>query len=426
MPPIVDLSKFTFTAEQIRDINELVFDDILHAPDLSVIHTMYSGIVYDREIGFITGGGLVGKAEQGCDPDSQDWAIGTRKVVWTPKGWEIRIEECASDLNNTMVVYAKNNGIRIDDLTDTDYMAILVIVLTDAIRDFFYRLVWFNDTDAANVSVESLPVATVSSQTSGSAIVGTVYAGVASTAAGAVKCALSNGTIVYLSGTAVTGNAVSGTTYYTKDTANKNTVLSGGIITAGVDTGYFTILDGLFKQLQAAVTVDSSLLSTISANSQSTKAAQLSAMDGDAAYALLNDMYFKAPIELRTSGNMQFLVTQSIADAYLQYLMGKGIESTYRNLVDGLSSLSFLGVEVIAMPIWDKMIHSYNDLGATYYKPHRAVLIEKANLAVGTPSEEAYEGVDVWYDKKSRKNFIEAKDKLDAKLLNPARLVYAQ
>jgi len=426
MPPIVDLSKFTFTAEQIRDINELVFDDILHAPDLSVIHTMYSGIVYDREIGFITGGGLVGKAEQGCDPDSQDWAIGTRKVVWTPKGWEIRIEECASDLNNTMVVYAKNNGIRIDDLTDTDYMAILVIVLTDAIRDFFYRLVWFNDTDAANVSVESLPVATVSSQTSGSAIVGTVYAGVASTAAGAVKCALSNGTIVYLSGTAVTGNAVSGTTYYTKDTANKNTVLSGGIITAGVDTGYFTILDGLFKQLQAAVTVDSSLLSTISANSQSTKAAQLSAMDGDAAYALLNDMYFKAPIELRTSGNMQFLVTQSIADAYLQYLMGKGIESTYRNLVDGLSSLSFLGVEVIAMPIWDKMIHSYNDLGATYYKPHRAVLIEKANLAVGTPSEEAYEGVDVWYDKKSRKNFIETKDKLDAKLLNPARLVYAQ
>lgn len=426
MPPIVDLSKFTFTAEQIRDINELVFDDILHAPDLSVIHTMYSGIVYDREIGFITGGGLVGKAEQGCDPDSQDWAIGTRKVVWTPKGWEIRIEECASDLNNTMVVYAKNNGIRIDDLTDTDYMAILVIVLTDAIRDFFYRLVWFNDTDAANVSVESLPVATVSSQTSGSAIVGTVYAGVASTAAGAVKCALSNGTIVYLSGTAATGNAVSGTTYYTKDTANKNTVLSGGIITAGVDTGYFTILDGLFKQLQAAVTVDSSLLSTISANSQSTKAAQLSAMDGDAAYALLNDMYFKAPIELRTSGNMQFLVTQSIADAYLQYLMGKGIESTYRNLVDGLSSLSFLGVEVIAMPIWDKMIHSYNDLGATYYKPHRAVLIEKANLAVGTPSEEAYEGVDVWYDKKSRKNFIEAKDKLDAKLLNPARLVYAQ
>ena len=426
MPPIVDLSKFTFTAEQIRDINELVFDDILHAPDLSVIHTMYSGIVYDREIGFITGGGLVGKAEQGCDPDSQDWAIGTRKVVWTPKGWEIRIEECASDLNNTMVVYAKNNGIRIDDLTDTDYMAILVIVLTDAIRDFFYRLVWFNDTDAANVSVESLPVATVSSQTSGSAIVGTVYAGVASTAAGAVKCALSNGTIVYLSGTAATGNAVSGTTYYTKDTANKNTVLSGGIITAGVDTGYFTILDGLFKQLQAAVTVDSSLLSTISANSQSTKAAQLSAMDGDAAYALLNDMYFKAPIELRTSGNMQFLVTQSIADAYLQYLMGKGIESTYRNLVDGLSSLSFLGVEVIAMPIWDKMIHSYNDLGATYYKPHRAVLIEKANLAVGTPSEEAYEGVDVWYDKKSRKNFIETKDKLDAKLLNPARLVYAQ
>ena len=40
---IVDLSKFTFTAEQIRDINELVFDGVLHAPDLNYIHTLHPG-----------------------------------------------------------------------------------------------------------------------------------------------------------------------------------------------------------------------------------------------------------------------------------------------------------------------------------------------------------------------------------------------
>lgn len=354
---VVDLSKFTFTAEQIRDINELVFDEVLHAPDLNLIHTMYPGIVYDREIGFITGGGLVGKKAQGCNPTPQDFTVGTRKVTWQPKPWEVFIDECAEDLQNTAAVYALNTGTRIDDLTDTDYMAIVVRVLMDAVRDFMYRIVWFGDTDAANYDKTNAP---------------------------------------------------------------------NGIITPGVDVDYFNLLDGFFKQLQVAVTATPSLLVTIAANGTATKEAQMTGMDADAAFKLLSAMYYKAPLELRGSGNMQFVVTQSVADGYQQYLLGKGIESTYNNTIKGVRTLEFLGIKVIALPIWDKMIQAYNDLGTTYYKPHRALLIEKANLAIGTPSEEAYGGADVWYDKTSRKNYVLLKDKIDAKLLNDKRFVYAQ
>lgn len=352
---ILDFSKFSFSAEQIRDINELVYEQILHAPDLNYIHTMFSGIVYDREIGFITSSGLVGKAGQGCNPTTQDWNINTRKVLWQPKTWEVFIDECASDIETTAAVYCQNQGTRMDDLTDTDYMAIIVSVLTDAVRDFMYRLVWFNDSDADN------------------------YA--------------ENG---------------------------------DGIITPGVDVSYFNIIDGLFKQLQTAVTDAPKLLVTIAANTQATKVAQMAGMDADSAYKLMTSMYYSAPIELRSSGKMRFIVTQSVADAYQQYLTGKGIESEYKNLVDGISALYFLGVPVIPMPIWDRMIQSYNDLGATFYKPHRAVLAEQANLAVGTPSEEAYGTFDVWYDKTTRKNYVLLKDKLDAKLLDGKRIVYAQ
>lgn len=352
---MLDLSRFTFTAEQVRDINELVFDEILHAPDLNYIHTLFPGIVYDKEVGFITGGGLVGKAGQGCDPEPQDFSIGTRRVLWQPKSWEVFLKQCASDLETTAVVYSQNNHTRVDDLTDTDFMTIVVKVLTESVRDALYRIVWFSDTDAKN----------------------------------------------YASG-------------------------GDGIITAGVDTEYFTIIDGLFKQLQAAVAAHSGLGVTIEANSKSTAAEQLSALDGDAAFALLKDMYYKAPIELRQSGDMRFIVTQSVADAYQQYLIGKGIESTYRNLTEGISALKFLGVDVVPMPIWDKMIQSYNNLGDTFYKPHRALLVEKANLAVGTPAEEAYGEFDIWYDKTSRNNYILIKDKIDAKLLDDTRLVYAQ
>lgn len=424
---MISFSAFTFTAEQIRNINELVYEGIAKLPELSELHTMFDGIVYDKEIGFLTGGGLVGKAAQGCDPTPQDWSVGSRKVTWTPKSWEIFLDECASDLENTMVVYAMNMGTRVDDLTDTDYMAIVVEVLIDAIKEMFYRLIWFGDTDADNVDFNSYPKAAATTQTTGSPIEGTVYMGVTKTTTGAVKCALADGTIVYLNGEAATGNAAEGKTYYSKDTEHPVTINEGGNITTGVDEDYFNILDGLFKQLRAIIALDADVKETIAANSQSTKATQMSYLTPERAYTLLSDMWYKADVKLRQrKSECRFYVTQSIADKYEQYLVGKGIESTYSNLVDGVPALKFNGVPVIPMPMWDANIQSYFDLGDTYDAPHRALLTLKSVIAVGTPSAKAFDEVDVWYDKTSRKNYILCKDKLDAKILSDKMLIYAE
>ena len=348
----LDLTKFSFSAEEVRDINSLVFDNLLEAPELRSIHSIFTGIRANKEIGFITEGGLVGKKGQGCDPEAHDFQIGTRKMVWKPVPWEVFIKECSKDLDTTAALYCRNTGNKIHDLTNTDYMAIVVEVLTKAIKEFFIRITWFGDIDAANVS-------------------------------------------------------------------------DGGQITNGIDTEYFDLLDGFFKQLQVAVTSHTSLLVSIEANSKTSKSAQME-ISGDDAVAILEKMYFSAPIEMRSSGNMRFLVTQSVADGYTKYLQGKNLESTYKNTVDGLPSLKYQGIDVIPMPLWDKMIQSYFNLGNTYYKPHRAVLIEQANLAIGLPTEQEFEGVDVWYDKTDRNNYMMATDEIDAELLNDARFVYAQ
>lgn len=489
---MINFSAFTFSAEQIRNINELVYEGLAKLPELSELHTMFDGIVYDKEIGFLTGGGLVGKAAQGCDPTPQDWSVGSRKVTWTPKSWEIFLDECASDLEKTMVVYAMNMGTRVDDLTDTDYMAIVVEVLIDAIKEMFYRLIWFGDTDADNVDFETLnvaelatltavPTAAATTQTTGSPIEGTVFMGVTKATTGAVKCALADGTIVYLNSEAATGNAEEGKTYYSKDTEHKTTpiegtvylgvlssttgavkcalangtivylaadaasgaaqegksyysltdttqsVNAGGYITKGVDPEYFDIINGLFKQLRGLVAEDNKRGETIDANSKSSKAVQMSYMTPERAYNLLSTMWYKADIKLRErKSECRFYVTQSIADKFEQYLVGKGIESTYSNLVDGVPALKFNGVPVIPMPMWDANIQSYFDLGDTYDAPHRALLTLKSVIAVGTPSAKAFDEVDVWYDKTSRKNYILCKDKLDAKILSDKMLIYAE
>lgn len=66
----------------------------------------------------------------------------------------------------------------------------------------------------------SLPTATLTAQTVGSAISGTVYEAVASTTSGAVRCSTPDGEEVWLSGTAATGTAQAGKYYFSKDTVN--------------------------------------------------------------------------------------------------------------------------------------------------------------------------------------------------------------
>lgn len=152
MASILDFTKFTFTAEQIRSVKELVYDEVIASPEIDMLQTVFEGIVYDKEIGFIGEGGLVGVAGQGCHPEPQAWNIGTRMVKWTPKSWEILIEQCAKDIEAAAAVYSLRTGIDYYDFTSSDYMAIVVEVLTNSVKEFVVRLFWFMDTAAKNVA----------------------------------------------------------------------------------------------------------------------------------------------------------------------------------------------------------------------------------------------------------------------------------
>ena len=50
MAAILNFSNFTFTDEQIRSVKELLYDEIVKSPELEALHTVYEGIVYDKEI----------------------------------------------------------------------------------------------------------------------------------------------------------------------------------------------------------------------------------------------------------------------------------------------------------------------------------------------------------------------------------------
>lgn len=152
MAAALDFSNFTFTTEQIRRVNELVFDQIIKAPEFSSYATIFPGIKSGKEVGFIGDGGLAVTAAQGCDPTPQDWQAGTRKITWTPATLEVFLKQCYADLEATAAVYSLHTGVKIAAFTDTDYMAIVAKVLVESIKKGLARVAWFGDTAAENVT----------------------------------------------------------------------------------------------------------------------------------------------------------------------------------------------------------------------------------------------------------------------------------
>lgn len=351
MAAVLDFTKFTFSAEEIRAVNELVFDEVLKSPDIQSILTFYPGIVYDKEIGFIGRGGLVGKAAEGCDPAAQAWAISTRKVKWTPKQWAIRIEQCAKDLESTAAVYAMKLGVMYDDFTSSDYMNIVIEVLSQSMKEFIVRFAFFNDTDA-------------------------------------------------------------------------DTFANGGELKNGIDIEYFTINDGLFKQALTQVTANAAQRVTISENAGANYAAQ------KLTPANVKDVYLPALVDgaddrITQLANRAILCTNSFYKAYKASLRGIELESSFTLLQNGTKTLTFDGELLIPIPIWDDIISSYYNNGTKKVNPHRALYTSKDLLALGVDTESSFSDFDVFYDKKSKKNIIDAEGKADAKILNPKLFMLA-
>ena len=202
------------------------------------------------------------------------------------------------------------------------------------------------------------------------------------------------------------------------DTDAKN-VTDSGLITDGVDTDHFTLIDGLWKQIYAQIggTGASQRTATITENAATTYAAQ--ALNPENVIGYLQKVVMNAPLTLRRQTDKELLVTQSVYDAYQIALEGKGLSELYRNMVDGQPSLMYNGIPVQPLPVWDEMIAEYENTGTKLHDPHRILFTTKSTLAIGVDSEDSYQDFNVWYDRDSRKVKMEGFGNLDAKLANP-------
>lgn len=342
----LDLDKFTFQGRVVQAISELLMDETIKGPDINSVHTVFPDIVAHTEVGFIGKGGLIGQANSGCSPAPKPWKVNTRKLLWEPATWEVLLHLCWTELEQSAAVYALRTGVDIPDFSDTDYMNLVLQVLNESIMDFWWRLFWFNDTAADNVS-------------------------------------------------------------------------SGGIITDGTDTSYFSMINGFWQQIYAQYASNPAQhAAIITENAGATYIAQR--LDPDNIVKYFADVVFSAPIPLRKQSDRFLLVTQSVYDAYTQYLMNAhSLESARLMLMDGREALSYNGTPVIPNAKWDDIIETYEDTGTKLNNPHRIVFTAQSVLGVGVDNPDSFERLRIWYDPNTRLVKVEGMGRADAKLTNP-------
>lgn len=152
MAQVLDLDKFTFVGDTLKGVGELSFELMLNERNALSFVTTFGNIKVDKEVGFLGKGGLIGKKSQGCDPVAQAFNATTRLVKWTPEDWEVLLHLCYKDMDGTIAEYERKNGIKKPDFTQSDYEAIVEMLLARALNEFLWRLLWFNDKGAANVT----------------------------------------------------------------------------------------------------------------------------------------------------------------------------------------------------------------------------------------------------------------------------------
>lgn len=207
------------------------------------------------------------------------------------------------------------------------------------------------------------------------------------------------------------------------DTAAK-TVTNGGVIKDTVNPAYFTLTDGIFKQLYAGVTAGTTKRVTIQANSEATIAAQLAAINSEARTALDNMIAAASP-RLRQASDQVIYVTQAFATGFEAQLLSNccGSDLAWTALFNGIRETTYRGIRIRVVPMFDEIIQSYEGNGTAYNLPFRAIYTTERNLALGVNGTDEFAELDIFFNRDERLNKIYATDKMGAMVIDESMAV---
>ena len=140
--------------------------------------------------------------------------------------------------------------------------------------------------------------------------------------------------------------------------------------------------------------------------------------------ALLKKMYENQSLPLKgvAKGDKRYYVTDSIWEQLVDDMeaLGGGDAGRFQ-LIDGVETLTYRGIKVIADANWDKVMT--NDLASP--DSHLALLTTPDNLIMATNMKSDLNKVEVWYDRKDELNYIKLNAEFGTNFVHPSFFVIA-
>lgn len=346
----MNFEDFTLDNGAIRDLNELIFTTVFNDPDLESVFTLVTGAQHGKKLGYLDSMGDVGVPGGGCDPEYTGIDITGIEKEWDLGKWRIPKTICYDKLEETLAKYGMNTGTEAADLTTTPYWdKVLMPLLEEAIKEMFWRLIWFGDKGAKNVSASGIDK--------------------------------------------VGGGVVT-------DTINPNLLTSVN----GLWKKLFAIIASNPAQ-QTAIAANSSATKALQKTDLRASGVAIGIVDN-----LLDDAdsrIFDKPDHAIIMTNSLFKALRNdVVDKYGKTTM------PFESVSTGFGLSQYDGHKIIVLDIWDRLIRKFEDNGTTINCPHRAVLCSPSNLFVGTSDKQRMSSLTVKFDDRKRDNFIFAESDL--------------
>jgi hypothetical protein len=197
-------------------------------------------------------------------------------------------------------------------------------------------------------------------------------------------------------------------------------IKDGGVLTDTVTRKeLFTTCDGFFKRIFAQCTANAKQLTVIAANAQTTYAATKAAMLTEGvATGIMDKILMDADSRITSDSNALVLMTKAMADALHWDIKQKFHDRMeWTTVFDGFDVSVYDGVKIARVSIWDRFITAYENSGTKLNLPYRAVLGNINNFLVGSDQDGLISDLDIWFEKKERRNYIYSQGKIGTNLL---------
>lgn len=146
-------SEFTLNNQGVTDLGKVLFLTAFTLNPLFNTCSAHTGIKNGEKLDFVDSMGDVGLKGRKCDPDYSKVEITGLEKTWDVGDWNIAKKICYKEIEKTIAEYCLRTGTERENIIGTEFWDKIMMPLLDkAISEMYWRMAWFSDKNAENIT----------------------------------------------------------------------------------------------------------------------------------------------------------------------------------------------------------------------------------------------------------------------------------